>query len=855
MTAKKTARQAAKPTTPVPGDPTSATAAGFPIVGIGASAGGVEAVCELLRHLPAEPGMAFVVAMHLDPKHASQLPQVFARASNVPVEEAKDGAVVERNRVYVAPASGDVRIEKSVLRVRPRAASVPHLPIDSFLQSLAEEQGARGIAVVLSGSASDGAAGITSVKEAGGITFAQDETAEYNSMPRSAIATGSVDFVLPPRDIARELVRVAHHSYVATGGAPVARLPQKELIELFELLHAAHDIDFNHYKPTTIERRIRRRMALHKIDTLAEYVALVRAMPQELDSLYDDILIRVTAFFRDPEVFDALRAQILPLLFNGRDDQLPMRIWVPGCSTGEEVYSLAMTMLEMAEHHQSECPIQIFGTDVSDAAIEHARHGVYPAAIAADVAPDKLARYFFRTDDGSYRVTKAVRDCCVFAKQNLTKDPPFSKLDVISCRNVMIYLGSVLQRKVMSIFHYALRPNGYLLLGNSESVGSFADLFDVVDRRHKIYQKRQGPSRVAFQLEPAHTRGKQERRPEEPASPPSSIGRDADRAAASRYAPTAVIVNEALEILQFRGRTSPFLEPAPGTASFDLLKMAREGLLSELRAAIQAARKTDAPVRRQHIRIRRNEQEAVVDVDIVPFLTSSERYYLIVFADARDLPAAVPAQSEASATPGAPRDDAEILARLNRELDATREYLQSIVEEQEAMNEELRSANEEIQSSNEELQSTNEELETAKEELQSSNEELTTLNEELENRNEELALVNNDLVNILGSVDIPIVIVDEKLRIRRFNAGAQRTLNLIANDVGRTLHDVKLTLQVENLDQLITEVIEHLGVREMAVRDRGGRSYSLRIRPYKTVDNRIEGAVLLLIDLADVGRA
>ncbi|HWS70538.1 MAG TPA: CheR family methyltransferase, partial [Thermoanaerobaculia bacterium] len=712
------------------------------------------------------------------------------------------------------------------------------------------EQGARSIAIILSGSGTDGAAGSISVKEAGGITFVQDETAEYNSMPRSAIATGSVDFVLAPRDIAREVVKVAQHSYVATGGAPVVRLPQKELLQLFDLLHTAHDVDFNHYKPTTIERRIRRRMALHKVDSLGDYVALVRTTPEELDGLYDDILIRVTAFFRDPEVFDALRTQILPLLFKGRDEGMPMRIWVPGCSTGEEVYSLAMTMLEMADEHQAACPIQIFGTDVSDAAIEQARQGVYPAAIAADVTPDKLERFFFRTDDGSYRVTKAVRDCCVFAKQNLTKDPPFSKLDVISCRNVMIYLGSVLQRKVMSIFHYALRPNGYLLLGNSESVGTFADLFEVVDRRHKIYQKRQGPSRVSFHFEPA-TRGRHERRPEENVSPPSSVGRDADRAASSRYAATSVVVNESLDILQFRGRTSPFLEPAPGTASFDLLKMAREGLLSELRAAIQTARKTDAPVRRTSIRIRRHDQEAIVDLDVIPFLTASERYYLIVFGDTHE--AAVRRAEEAPARVAA-ADETEGLTRLNRELDATREYLQSIVEEQEAMNEELRSANEEIQSSNEELQSTNEELETAKEELQSSNEELTTLNEELENRNQELAVVNNDLVNILGSVDIPIVIVDSRLRIRRFNAGAQRTLNLIPNDVGRSLSDVKLTLQVENLEQLIADVIEHLGPRELAVRDRAGNSYSLRIRPYKTVDNRIEGAVLVLIDLEGVGR-
>jgi two-component system CheB/CheR fusion protein len=822
----------------------------FQVVGVGASAGGMEAIGELLRELPRSPGFAVVVIQHLDPHHESVLSQILGRQSQMPVEEVTDGVVVEPNRVYVIPSNADVTMRHGQLHLTERVAGVVHMAIDTFFRSLADDQGSLAIGVILSGSASDGALGSKSIKAEGGITFAQDDTAQFNSMPLSAIANGSIDFVLPPREIAHELVRISHHSYLSGDGRKPARLPHAELMKLFAILESAHEIDFTHYKPSTVERRIRRRMAVHKIEELSDYLEFLRSDRREVEQLNADILIRVTSFFRDSDVFEALKSIVGPALMKGRDSEAPLRVWVPGCATGEEVYSVAIIMLELMEANGGPVPIQIFGTDVSESAIERARAGIYPENIAADVSAERLRRFFTKSD-GFYRVSKTVRDTCVFARQNLTKDPPFSRLDLISCRNVLIYLGSVLQRKVMTIFHYALRPEGYLLLGSSETIGGFTDLFAIVERKHKVYQKKGSGARAALDLEvtaPARPRLEKPAAEEEQALP-TSLFREADRVAVARYSPAGVLINDQLEILQFRGRTSPFLEPAPGSASFNILKMAREGLLAELRTAIHNARKTEQPVRRSGLRITNGGGESSVTIEVLPFVTGlKERYHLVLFEESPLPPQPVEKTPKKS---GREKETPEA-ERLRRELEATREYLQSIIEEQESMNEELRSANEEIQSSNEELQSTNEELETAKEELQSTNEELTTLNEELETRNDELAQANNDLVNLLSSVDIPIIMLDNGMRIRRFNPGAQRLLNMIPADAGRLLSDLKTPLQIDNLEALIAEVVDLLIVRELEVQDRKGHWYSLRIRPYKTMENKIEGAVLVLVDIDEL---
>ena len=818
----------------------------FPVAGVGASAGGLAPFLELLRSAGDEPGLAFIYVLHQE-KHEDRLAEVVARATRMPVVRAGDGMVVERNHVYVAPSGALLTLSGGQFATRPRSGEPKAKAIDVFFRSLAEDRGSRAIGIVLSGADSDGALGCKALKTEGGITFAQDDTAEFAQMPRAAIQTGCVDFVMAPGRIAAELLAIAQQL-----GAPAAsdRLPERELAAIFRLLDALHDIDFTHYKPNTIERRIRRRMVLRRIGDVAAYVELLRADPHELAQLHADILIGVTSFFRDPEVFEALAADILPALLQERAAGDPIRVWVAGCSTGEEAYSLAIMLFE-AMPPTASCPVQIFATDVSETAIGHARIGIYPETIASEVSPERLRRFFVKTD-GGYRVSKAVRDCCVFARQNLTRDPPFSRMDLISCRNVMIYLGPGLQRKVLSVFHYSLQPGGFLLLGNSETVGNHGDLFAVAVRIHKIYRKKVTPIRISVDFEPAPVRARAERTGmHDETNPQTNVFREADRVALSRYAPPGVLINENMDVLQFRGRTSLFLEPPAGVASFNVLRMAREGLLAELRAAIHAARKSEGPVRREGIRVKTNGHSILVDVEVIPFITSGrEHYQLVLFEEAPPEPEEPPAKGRKKSSPA----DARKVERLERELEATREYLQSIIEEQEAMNEELRSANEEIQSSNEELQSTNEELETAKEELQSSNEELTTLNEELATRNDELAQANNDLVNLLASIDLSIVMLDIHLRIRRFNPVAQRTLNLIASDVGRPISDLKTTLVLDDLEKVIGAVVENLEVREQEVQDRNGRWYSLRIRPYKTTDNKIDGAVLVLVDVDQLKR-
>jgi len=818
----------------------------FPIVAVGASAGGLQAFIDFLTAMPENPGLAIVFVLHTDGRDATSLRDVLARKSKLPVEIAEDHAPVVINRLYIPPPGHFLLFENDRFRLQKRDRTASVLPIDACFGSLAEDHGNRAMAVVLSGTASDGALGTKAIKTEGGITFAQDEvTAQSTDMPHNAVLTGAVDFVMSPPDIARELVHIVKHPYMTA--ERVAGFAETDLSHVFDLLHMTHEVDFTHYKKSTLERRIRRRMTLHRIDTIDEYVAYLKDKPSEIEALYNDILIRVTGFFRDPEVFDVLCADVIPQLLRDRSPSDPVRIWVPGCATGEEVYSLAICVLEAVSEGGFHCPVQIFGTDINDQAIDRARAGFYTSDIEPEITAERLRRFFVRAD-GGFRVTQALRDCCIFARQNLTKDPPFSRLDLISCRNVMIYLGTVLQHRVMSIFNYALRPNGFLILGSSETIGSFGELFVSVDRKHKIYMKRTAPAPLPLGFDTPVQRNTSEkvRMEDDSTATAPNVFREADHVLLTRYTPPGVLINENMDILQFRGRTSAFLEPAPGAATLNLFKMAREGLLAELRAAIQAARKKEEAVRREGIRVTMDQNSIVANIEVLPFkATNGEQCYVILFEQAPP----EPPSKKAKPKPVKPEPESRRMQRLKRELDSTREYLQSIIEEQEAMNEELRSANEEIQSSNEELQSTNEELETAKEELQSSNEELTTLNEELENRNAELAEANNDLINLLASVEIPIVMLDGEIRIRRMNPGAQRTLNLIPNDVGRPIRDLKMTLKDADIEPLIRNVIETLEVRETRVQHQNGQWYSLRIRPYKTTENKIEGAVLVMVDV------
>lgn len=834
----------------------------FPVVGIGASAGGLEAFTHLLKHLPNDTGMAFVLVQHLDPTHASALTEILSRATAMVVTEVKDGMRVEPNHVYVIPPNTNMAILHHVLSLMPRTEERGvHLPVDYFFRSLAEDRRGRAVGVILSGTASDGTLGLKAIKAEGGITFAQDEqSAKYDGMPHSAIMSGFVDCVLPPEGIARELTRLSRHPYVMLSKEAQARewtSGETDILnKIFILLRTHTGVDFTDYKHATIRRRIERRMLLHQIDRMDQYVQFLQQHADEVEALYQDVLINVTGFFRDPNSFRALKKRMFPRLLKNRGPDQSVRVWVPGCSTGEEAYSLAITMLESIGDKRAEIPIQIFATDIGGAAIEKARAGIYPKSIEQEVSAERLRRFFVKSD-GGYQIKKVVRGMCVFARQNAVKDPPFSKLDLISCRNVMIYLGTVLQKKLLQIFHYALKPDGLLMLGSSETIGGFSDLFALVDKKEKIYSKKPGRFLPMFALattklpDEQRLRGHQAVRSGEELPVVPSLYKEADSLMLSQYAPPGVLINDDLRIVQFRGITSPFLAPSPGEASLDLLQMVREGLRLDLRNAIQKARKTNERVRKEGLLIEPGDHSRRVALDVIPFKAtpSKERFFLIVFEEVATGGASGAVLGKRAGRGKGLRVEHSLAAQLRHELAATKEYLRTVLEEHDAGREELRSANEEIQSNNEELQSTNEELETAQEELQSTNEELTTLNEELQTHNSELNQVNNDLINFLGSAHVPIVMVDGNLRIRRFTTAAQAVVNLIPTDVGRPLDDIQPNVDVPGLGPLIRKVIDTLTACEREVQDRQGRWYSLRIRPYKTVDDRIDGAVLMFMDI------
>ena len=828
----------------------------FPIVGVGASAGGLEAFRSLLQALPAKTGMAFVLVQHLDPEHESLLTKLLSHATRLPVTEVTEGVAIEPDHVYVIPPNKVLGIRNGDLHLLARRRQDPkHMPVDSFFHSLAENEGSRAIGVILSGVASDGTLGLAAIKAAGGITFAQDSrSSKYDGMPRSAIAAGCVDFVLPPEGIAKEIKRISLHPYLGTadhsaaGGGRGER--NEDLLKIFALLRNSTEVDFTNYKRSTINRRIARRMVLHKISTLRQYLKHLHENRTEIMALCEDLLIHVTSFFRERDAFRALKDTVLPRIFRSKAKGEPLRVWVAGCSTGEEVYSIAITVLEYLQQNRSSVPIQIFGTDVSEAVLEQARAGIYSESAMSAVSPARTREFFVRAD-GGYQIVKRIREMCIFARQDLIRDPPYSRLELLTCRNVLIYLEPVLQKRVMSVLHYALKPNGFLILGKSESISGFAELFAPVGRKYKIYSKKSSASRPEFDLLAAHPKHPFAETSEGEAPARFDPQKEADRIVMSQFSPAGLVAGSDLQILHFRGNVAPYLSPSPGQASLSLLKMVRPEFAVELRTAIHRAGKQDVPVRKEGILIKRNGQLNEVNLEVVPFKGhTEERFFLVLFHESR-----VP-DSEEPATPGSkaksPRNGHLETARLQRELQTTKGHLQSIIEEHEATNEELKSANEEVLSSNEELQSTNEELETAQEELQSSNEELVTINEQLQNRNQELSQLSDDWTNLLSGLNIPVVMLGKDRRIRRFTAPAEKLLNLLPTDIGRLIHHIRPNVKIPNADGLIAEVMENVSPKELEIQDREGRWYSLRLRPYRTADNRIDGVLMIFVDVHDL---
>ncbi len=885
----------------------------FPIVGVGASAGGLEAFLELLKYLPADTGMAFVLVQHLDPQHESALTQLLARGTSMPVAEVTDNLRVEPNQIYVIPPNRGMAIAGGMLKLTPRGKERGATrSIDFFFEALAQDQSERAIGVVLSGTASDGTLGLEAIKAADGVTFAQDESARYDSMPRSAIAAGCVDFVLSPKAIAAELARIAKHPFVlGAPGLPAAEMPAEAEREadqtdgrdaplasgghgtprtgsrkakaeaaagkdrkgggpdgfkkIIHLLHSHCGVDFSLYKSSTIQRRVTRRMVLNRHESLAEYAQFLRGNEKELNALYSDVLISVTSFFRNPEAFETLKHKIFPKLLaqHGRDE---MRIWVLGCSTGQEAYSLAMTFAEAAADAPHVPKLQIFATDLNEALLEKARAGLYAKSLAQDVSPERLQRFFIE-EEGAYRVSKAVREQVIFARQNLRSDPPFSRMDLITCRNLLIYLEPALQEKILPAFHYALKPGGFLFLGASESVGRFTELFAPADKKQKIFSRKAVPT-PAFRLPLPGDRAM----PSAPGRPATALStreqalpeglrgefnaqREADRISVNQFAPPGVLINAEGQVLQFRGATGAYLEPPTGKASFDLLKMAREGLMLPLRAALSKAKRENQPVRREAVAVWHNGGTRKVTLYVTPLRNLKDRCFLVFFEEA-DEPAAERAPLSAPRpAPTGKREIASRISELERELAETRDYLQSLQEQHEAANEELQASSEEVQSSNEELQSMNEELQTSKEELESTNEELTTINDEMVSRNTELNRLYADLKNLQVNIHTAILLLARDLTIRGFTPPAADIFNLLATDVGRGFSGVRHNLEVPGLERLLAEVIDTVSLREREVRDKNGRWYSLRARPYLTLDNKVDGVVLVLGDIDTLKRS
>jgi len=845
---------------------------GFPVVGIGASAGGLAAFEAFFTGMPTDtdPGMAFVLVQHLAPDHKSILTDLIRRYTRMQVFEVSDGMKVQVNCAYIIPPGYDMAFLNGCLQLmEPSSPRGQRLPIDFFFRSLAQDQRERSIAIVLSGTGSDGSLGVRAIKGEAGMVMAQSpESAEYDGMPRNAIATGVVDFELPPAEMAAALISYTAHAF---GNASLETIPSTEkanfLKKIFILLRDQTGHDFSQYKPNTVMRRIERRMAVHRIVRINAYIKYLQNTAAEVQALFRDMLIGVTNFFRDPEAFVALEREGIPKLFDGRNSLSSIRVWVAGCSTGEEAYSIAILLVEYMERAKKSFTLQVFATDIDPHAIAIARAGIYPASIAADLTADRLGRFFTAESTKevglptSCRINKNIRDVLVFSEQNVIKDPPFSRLDLISCRNLMIYMGGDLQKKLIPLFHYALNPPGLLFLGTSETVGEFTDLFAVLDRKAKLYASKRdalvsGYKALGGFLPPMAVFNGTDPFPVEKKGRTAKVPLRAlaEQTLLRKIAPSSALVNSQGDIFYLHGRTGLYLEPATGeVGTYNILKMAREGLKQDLVTALHKSVHSQETIVRRGLRVKTNSHFSPVDLSVCPVESepgepSSPPLYLVVLEEGRDFVAG----HDQKIALEADNPEGGVVASLQLELKANEEYLQSANEELETSNEELKSSNEEMQSVNEELQSTNEELETSKEELQSVNEELATVNAELQTKVLDLSIVNNDMNNLLAGTGIATVFVDHQMRILRFTPATSQLINLVKADVGRPLfHFVNNLLNYQSMKTDVQAVLDSLIPREVDVEAADGHWFTMRILPYRTMDNLIEGAVLTFVDVTE----
>ena len=828
----------------------------FPIVGIGASAGGLEALEEFLRNVPSASGLAFVIVQHLDPAHKGAMVELLQRATSMPVMQVKDGQKVKPDCVYMIPPNKDMSILHGVLYLLPPAS--PHglnLPIDFFFRSLAEDQQEHAIGVVLSGMGSDGTLGVQAIKEKAGTAFVQSlESAKFSAMPRSVVSAGLADVVGTAAELPQRIL--AYHRRVAHIARPESWLEDKQrsaLEKIFVLLRAHSGNDFSVYKRTTVLRRIERRMNLHQIENMASYVRYLREHGRELDLLFKELLIGVTNFFRDPPAWERLKKDLLPQLLRQHGAGRIVRAWVPGCSTGEEAYSLAIVLIEALEKIKPAVNLsfQIFASDLDRTAIETARRAVYLANIAADVSAERLRR-FFRQEDHGYRIRKEIREMVVFAPQNIIMDPPFTKLDIISCRNLLIYLSPEVQKRLIPLFHYALNRGGILFLGNAESVGGFTSLFTTIDSKARIFRTVEVPGEASMGgFARALTQpllvatGSARAQPTATARVSSTnLPGLADRVILQNFAPPAVLTNDKGDVIYFSGRTGKYLEPAVGRASLNLFAMAREELRYGLTNAFSAALRSEQPVTVKGLKLPAAENVLTIDLTVERLQEPKELQgaVMVVFREAGSAPAGTRGKRTART-----RTD-EAARSMQLELQRAREEAQTLREEMQTSQEELMSTNEELQSTNEELQSTNEELMTSKEEMQSMNEELQTVNHELQSKVEELSRSNNDMTNLLSSTDVATLFLDGELRVRRFTTPVTKLFSLVPVDVGRVITDIATQLDYPQLPEHAREVLQTLILKEQQVRTRNGHSYSVRILPYHTLENVIDGVVMTFTD-------
>ena len=835
----------------------------FPIIGIGASAGGLEALELFLGSVPARNGMAFIVVQHLDPTREGMMVELLKRVTAMPVFQVQEQTAVEPNCVYVIPPNKDMSLFHRELHLfDPTVPRGRRLPIDYLFSSMAEDQGERAIAVILSGMGTDGTLGLKAIKEKGGIALAQEPvSAKFDSMPQSAINTGLVDVVAPAEELFFEAMDYLKHKPLI--GGLEQDVPDKDS-NIFEkiiiLLRSQTGHDFSHYKKTTVYRRIERRLGIHQIGDLATYIRFLQENPQELQALFKDLLIGVTRFFRDSEVWEQLKEQIISELFITHTSDQPLRAWVPGCSTGEEVYSLAIIFKEALEYAKpaKNFSLQVFATDLDQDAIEKARQGFYSSNITSDVSPERLSRFFIK-DEGGYRIGKEIRDMVVFAHHNIIMDPPFTKIDIISCRNLLIYLTHELQKKLLVLFHHSLNQDGFLFLGNAESIGVLTDLFEPLKGNSRLYSRKEStqhkelfqfPSR-GFRFSPdGLSVHKTLPKVQELAF---NMENTANKLVLQRYSPATVLVNESGDVLYTSGRVGRYLELPAGKANWNIFVMTHKSLSYKLNRSFRQAVAQNSTIALKNLKIGTEAERQAVDITIEPINEPDtlQGLVMIVFTDV-ELPEETKETGKASRSPAHGNRVAELELELQQslqELQSARQEMQSSQEELLSAYEEMQSTYEELQSTNEEMQSTNEEMTTSKEELQSLNEELQTVNYELQTKVDELSRTNNDMKNLLESTDIAILFLDNALCVRRFTALTAKIFKLIAGDVGRPIADIVSILVYPKLVTDAEEVLRTLVFVEKEVTTSDGRWCAVRIMPYRTLENKIDGLALTFADI------